>query len=260
MVAPLIDTHCHLNVGELGEVADDAWARAQAAGVHRAVVIGIDAKSSAEVVAFAAARNGLFASVGIHPTDTSKAEPGDWERIVELASAPNVVALGESGLDLYWKDATLEDQVASLNRHAELAIERDLPLVLHIRDAYPKAREVLTPHAKNGLRGIIHCFAGQADDIHPFVSWGWAVSFSGILTYKKAPEIREAARRVPLEQCLVETDAPWLPPVPHRKKTNEPAFVVHTAQKLAEVKELPFEEVAAATTRNAERFFRLPSA
>ena len=252
----LVDTHCHLTYPELGKAA---WKRALEAGVTRAVVIGIDLENCRQALDFVAGEDGLYCALGIHPNATAAAKEGDFEAIAELCRKPDVVAIGESGLDAYWQDAPLNVQAEFLDRHAELALELDLPLVLHIRDAYPAAEQQLEKWAGKGLRGVIHCFGGQEEEVVPFVEWGWPISFSGILTYKKAENIRAAALRVPLEQCLVETDAPYLPPSPHRGKTNEPAFVRHTAEMLAEVKGVAAREIARITSENAERVFRLPS-
>lgn len=254
----LIDTHCHLTYGDLEADGGSAWERARAAGVVQAVVVGVDAANSRCNVEFVRGRPGLSAAVGIHPNDTGKAGDVEWNAIAALAAEPEVAAIGESGLDFYRDSTPPRTQEAWLERHAALAIERDLPLILHVRDAFPRIREVLAGWAPRGLRAVLHCFGGAAGDIHPFVSWGFMVSFSGILTYPNAREIRLAAGAVPLHQCLVETDAPWLAPQEHRGKRNEPAFVVYTARRLAEVKGLPFEDLAAAVTANARRFFRLP--
>jgi TatD DNase family protein len=253
----LIDTHCHLTYDSLADDPGGAWRRARDAGVDAAVVVAIDAASAPAVLDFVTARPELRAAVGIHPNEVGDAQAGDMARIAELAGHPEVVAIGESGLDTYWDRAPLQLQRRYLDRHAELALERDLPLILHLRDTYLLAVEVLEPYMQSGLRGVIHCFAGEADEADPFIEWGWPISFSGILTYPKAENVREAARRTPLAQCLVETDAPWLTPRGHGKVGNEPAFVVTTVRKLAEVKELPFETVAAATTGNAREVFAL---
>jgi TatD DNase family protein len=253
----LVDTHCHLTYGDLEKDAVMAWERARAAGVTQAIVVGVDAENSEVNARFVRDREGLFATAGIHPNETSKAGDSAWRIVESLARATKVVALGETGLDFYRDWSPPKTQEEFLERHAELAHRCGLPLVLHIRDAFPRIREVLAPHVPRGLRAVLHCFGGGAGDIEPFVSWGWMISFSGILTYPKAPEILKAARRTPLPQCLIETDAPWLAPVPHRGDRNEPAFVVHTAQALASAKGLPFEEVATATTENARRFFGL---
>jgi len=253
----LVDTHCHLTYGALAADPAGAWRRAREAGVDAAVVVAIDAASAPGVLDFVAGHPELRAAVGIHPNEVAAAGAGDMRRIAELAAHPAVVAIGESGLDTYWDRAPLALQRRYLDRHAELALARDLPLVLHLRDTYPLAVEALEPYRASGLRGVVHCFAGEADEADPFIEWGWPISYSGILTYPQADNVRAAARRTPLPQCLVETDAPWLTPRGHGKVDNEPAFVVTTARRLAAVKELPFATVAAATTDNARAAFGL---
>lgn len=258
-VAGVIDTHCHLTLEELGADPDTYWERAQEAGVVAAVVIGIDRDTSSRVVDFVESRDGLFAAVGVHPNSAGAAKPEDLATLRELARHDKVVALGESGLDFYWDTSPRAAQERWLDLHVELAMDCDLPLVLHIRDAYVEAAARLESAASAGLRGIIHCFGGQAEEVDPFVAWGWPISFSGILTYGQADNVRGALLRTPLEQCLVETDSPWLTPSRHRGETNEPAFVVEVVRRLAEVKGIPIEEAAQHTTRNAIRVFDLPA-
>jgi TatD DNase family protein len=246
-------------MGELGLDPDGVWRRARAAGVGALVLIGIGAEDSEQIVEHVAARPGLACAVGIHPNETARCGLGGIEaaveRVARLLERPKVVAVGETGLDLYWRDAPQALQERSLELHVELALGHDLPLVLHVRDAYPRVAELLRGPVARGLRGVIHCFAGAEDEVDPFLDFGFAISFSGILTYPKAENVRGAARRTPLELLLVETDAPWLTPAAERGKSNEPAFVVHTARRLAEVKGVSFEEIAAGTTANARRIF-----
>ncbi len=253
----VVDTHCHLTSGKLGEDAEAAWERAQAAGVDRAVVVGTNRRGWHEVLEFVSERDGLYAAIGVHPCETHKVNPGDWQDLESLVQEEAVVAVGESGLDFYWDDAPPAVQRDFLDRHVGLALRLDLPLVLHLRDAYSAAAEALLETSARGLRAVVHCFGGEPDDIHPFVDWGWPISFAGILTYRKALNVQEAARRVPLEQCLVETDAPYLTPRGGPSGINEPAFVVRTLKKLAQLKEIDLETAARVTTANAERVFGL---
>jgi TatD DNase family protein len=253
----LFDSHCHLGYAELEQDPSAAWERATQAGVREAVVVAIDADSAPRILELVQAQRGLWAAVGIHPNETAQATEEHWARICELVQHPSVVAVGESGLDFYWERASEQVQRSWLDRHIELALSRDQPLVLHIRDAYPQAAAALESVSKE-LKGIVHCFAGAGDEADPFIEWGWPISFSGILTYGGAENVREAARRTPLAQCLVETDSPWLSPAAHRGKPNEPAFVAATARRLAEVKEVSFEQIAQITTANARRVFGLP--
>ena len=255
----LVDTHCHLDLGELGAQADAAWERARAAGVVQAVVPAIDAASSRRVVERVAATASLFAAVGIHPNETAAGDAADFAAVEAAARAAKVVAIGETGLDCYRDRAGLDVQRASLERHAELALARDLPLILHVRQAFAPLIETLEPFVRRGARAVLHCFDGGPAELHPFLEWGFFVSFAGILTFPKRDDLRAAAREVPLERLLVETDAPFLAPVPKRGRPNEPAFLVHTAQQLAQVRGTPYVELAAATTDNARRCFRLPA-
>lgn len=255
----LIDTHTHLLMRELGEDPAAAAARACESGVTGMISIGIDRESSRATVALARELEGVWAAVGIHPNETANAADADWNALREMAGAPEVVAIGESGIDLYRDRSSLEVQRRWLERHAELALEVELPLVLHVRDGFGPVRETLPPFVERGLRGVMHCFGGGPEDLQPFVDWGFLISFAGNLTYKSAEPLREAAALVPRGQCAVETDAPFLAPVPKRGKPNEPAYVVHTARKLAEIWGVSFEEAAARTTDNARRFFKLPT-
>jgi TatD DNase family protein len=254
----LIDTHCHLYLGELAGRLAAAWERARAAGVVQAIVPAIDAESARRTLALVADEDDLFAAVGIHPNETAAAGPDDFASIEAAAREKKVVAIGETGLDLHRERAALKVQRESLLRHAELARACDLPLVLHVRKAFAPVAESLAPFARRGGRAVLHCFDGGPAELHPFVEWGFHVSFSGILTYPKREDLRAAAREVPLDRLLVETDAPFLAPAPLRGRTNEPEFLVHTARRLAEVRGIAFDELAAVTTENARRFFRLP--
>jgi TatD DNase family protein len=255
----LIDTHTHLLMRELGKDPAGAAVRAREAGVAGMISIGIDRANSEATVQLAKRLEGVWAAVGVHPNETSEASEEDWEAIRTLIDEPEVVAVGESGMDLYWDRSSPDVQRSWLERHAELALEHDLPLVLHVRDAFEPIREALPPFAARGLRGVMHCFGGGPDELSPFVDWGFLISFAGNLTYKSAEPLRQAAARVPREQCAVETDAPFLAPVPKRGRPNEPAYVVHTASRLAEIWGVPYEKAAAQTTANARDFFRLPS-
>jgi len=260
-IPALVDTHCHLYLGELTDQADAAWARARASGVVQAVIPAVDVASSEAIVGFVGGRDGLFGAVGVHPNETAEA-PADWDRPIEAllarAGTTKLVAIGETGLDCYRDRSPLATQRASLARHCELALAHDLPVILHVRQAFREAAETLAPFAARGLRAVMHCFDGGPADLEPFVGWGFYVSFSGIVTYPKRDDLRAAAPLVPRDRLLVETDAPFLAPVPKRGATNEPAFVQFTAQKLAEVLRVPFAEFAATTTANARRLFRLP--
>lgn len=255
--ARLFDTHCHLNLGALGEAPDVHWNEARRAGVDRAVLVGIDVATSESLVDFVRSRPDLRCSVGIHPNDVGDASGDSMDLIRRLAQCDGVVGVGETGVDRHWKRSTEADQRRFLEWHTELALERDLTLILHIRDAFDLAAEVLAPYASASPRAILHCFTGGPKELDPFLGWGFYVSFSGILTYPKAPDVREAARIVPEDRLVIETDAPYLAPQPVRGKTNTPAYLIHTATTLAAVRGWTFEETARITTRNALRAFSL---
>lgn len=251
----LFDTHCHLLLGALERQSEAAWMRARAAGVGQAVLVGIDEPTSRAAVRFATGREGLFPSAGLHPNETHKVPDAPLGWLEDLARSGQVVALGETGLDLYWKDAPIDIQLRHLERHCELALETGLPLILHIRDAFPHAAAALRDFAASGGRGVLHCFTGGPADLERFTGYGFYVSLSGVITYKSADDLRSAAKLVPEDLLLIETDAPWLPPVPRRGETNEPAFLVHTAIALAKLRQAPIEQIAATTTANARRLF-----
>jgi TatD DNase family protein len=261
MRTPLVDTHCHLYLDASGPDAPlAAWERARSSGVMQAVIPAIDVASSRAVVALADPGRGLFAAVGIHPNDTSAVGEQDHAAIAELSTAPGVVAIGESGLDCYRDRAELPRQIGSLRRHAELALARDLPLILHVRQAFAPTAEALAPFAARGLRAVMHCFDGGPADLEPWLSWGFFISFSGIVTYPTRVDLRAAARATPGDRVVVETDAPFLAPVPKRGRPNEPAFLLHTAEALAAARGEPLDEFAVRSTANARRLFRLPEA
>jgi TatD DNase family protein len=260
---PLVDTHCHLAWESFGEDLDAVVERARAVGVTQIVTVSTDVASARASAEVARGRAGVFPTAGIHPNDVPQGWEAPFAEVEALVRGGGFVALGESGLDAYRDDVPGDRQRASFLAHARLARELDLPVIVHVRDregrweAYEEAARVLGE--VGGVRGVIHCYTGDAAHAGAFVERGFYVSFSGILTFPKGENVREAARVVPLERCLVETDAPFLAPIPHRGKRCEPAFVADTARRLAEVKGLSESAVRAATTANARALFRLPA-
>jgi TatD DNase family protein len=240
---------------------DDVIARAFAAGLSRIVNVGADVEGSRQSVALAQADRRIFATVGIHPHDAGSATDADWQTIEELAAAPRVVAIGECGLDRGpHNDAPMEAQEKLFRRHIDLARRRNLPLVVHNRGTYPELFAILEDEARRGpLKGVMHCFSGGPAEALRSVALGFFVSFSGVLTFKNAEPTRAAARATPKDRLLVETDCPYLTPEPHRGQRNEPAYVLHTARRLAEVVGLPFDEIDRLTEANTLRAFGLPS-
>jgi TatD DNase family protein len=255
----MIDSHCHLDQSYFGEDRAAVLARAREAGVTAFVCVGVGrgAAAAEEAAAIAAAEPDVFATVGVHPHDTAEATEEHWATYERLARAPRVVGIGETGLDYYYQHAPRPQQQAAYRRSIGLARAAGLPVVSHVRDAHPDAAEILRQEAV-GLPGVIHCFTGGVAEARGYLDLGQYLSFSGIVTFKNAANVREAAAFAPLDRILVETDAPYLAPVPHRGARNEPAFVVETLKIVAGLRGLPAEELDAATTENTRRLFWLP--
>jgi TatD DNase family protein len=256
----LTDSHAHVDGAEFDADRGDVLARARAAGVQRIVVIGAvgDPASAERAVALAERDPDIWATVATHPHDVAQMTPAWWAVHERLAAHPRVVAIGETGLDYYYDHSPREDQRAAFARFIELAQAAGKPVVCHIRDAHDDARAILA--AGRVTDCIIHCFTGTPDDARAYAERGYYVSFSGIVTYKTAEPLREAVALVPRDRLLIETDCPYLAPVPRRGKRNEPAFLTHTAEVVARCAGMSFEELAHLTTHNACRVFRLPPA
>lgn len=249
-VGPLVDSHCHLDM-----LDDRAAALAEAArdGVAAVVAVGIDLASSAAAAEAAAAEPRVWATVGVHPHEAASLDDAALARLEELARRPRVVAVGECGLDYYRDLAPRERQREAFLAQVGLARRLGLPLVVHVREAADDALALLDREAGD-LTVVLHCFS-LADRLDECLARGWYLSFAGNVTYRNAGDLRAAAARVPADRLLVETDAPFLAPVPRRGRRNRPAWLVHTARLLAEVRGEPPAALAAATTENARRVF-----
>jgi TatD DNase family protein len=249
----LYDTHAHLADEHLAADAAGVLARAAAAGVTRLLAVGTTAEGSRHCQKLAQQFPNVCSSAGIHPTHAGEAEAGDWDEIVRLSQSPQVVALGETGLDLYWKDTPLSLQQDYFDRHIRLSQATGLALVIHQRETTAEILEMLEMARTRGpLLGIMHSFTGTADDAARFLELGLHISFAGMLTYKKSSDLRAVAATIPAERLLVETDSPYLSPEPFRgQRPNEPARVVYTAQCLADARQVSLEELARQTTANA---------
>jgi TatD DNase family protein len=223
------------------------------------LAVGTTAKTSQQCVEAANQRPGVWSSTGIHPNHAAEAQPGDWDEIVRLAAEPRVVAIGETGLDLYWKDVPLAVQQDNFDRHIRLSQETHKPLVIHLRETAAEIYMMLAEARKRGpLTGIMHSFTGSANEALQFLDLGFHISFAGMVTYKKSDDLRAVAATIPADRLLVETDSPYLSPEPHRgQRPNEPARVVHTAECLAKVRGVSLAEFANQTTANARAVFRL---
>ena len=255
----MIDTHCHLTDPRLGGQLPAVLARAAAAGVKGMVTIGTSIEDSRAAVELARKLPNVRCAVGIHPNYAQHATAPDAEELVDLQDDPAVVAVGEIGLDYFHGKSDRRHQAAVFVAQLDVARRTNRPVVIHSREAIDDTLAILADFA--GVPAVFHCFTGTADEAERIIDAGYLIGFTGPITYKKNDALREAARRVPAERLLIETDAPYLSPEPVRKvKTCEPAFVSHTAARLAEVRGVSLDELDAMTTANAERFYRLPAA
>ncbi len=252
----LIDTHVHLDFPEFGEL-DQVLARASANGVHEMVTIGIDPDSSRQAVALAQGYAEIHATVGLHPHGARILDQTMLEELRRLGRQPRVVAIGEIGLDYYRDRQPRDIQQQCLRQQLELAVELRLPVVIHVRDAYGDFLEIIRDYARllNGL--VLHCFSGDWAVGRQCLDLGGYLSIPGTVTYAKAQIQQEVVRKAPLDRLLLETDAPFLAPVPYRGKSNEPAYLLHTAEKVAELCGLHVADVARQTTANARAVFHL---
>jgi TatD DNase family protein len=255
------DTHAHLDQQDFDADRHEVIARARAVSVG-ILCVAVSADSSQAVLQLAEDHD-LVAAVGIHPNSTAEAALGDWQRVTAFVDHPRVVALGETGLDRYWDFAPVALQQEYLDRHLRLAKQHDLPVILHCRDAAADLMPMLHDAASRGpLRGILHAFSGDAALAAECVALGLHISFAGNVTYsnRKFDQLRAAAQTIPDDRLLIETDSPYLIPQLFRgkQKRNEPANVLHTAAFLAELRDVPINELASYTTANAHRLFQLP--
>jgi TatD DNase family protein len=260
-VPGLVDSHAHVAEPEFDTDRAASFARAAADGVAAVVCVGASGPfdSNAAAVALAGRHEGVavYAAIGIHPHNADTADDAAFAALAGLAARPGVVALGETGLDFHYENSPRPAQHASFVRHVVLARRLDLPLVIHVREAHAEAAALLAAEALGPAGGVIHCFTGVRDDARRYLDLGLHVSVAGIVTFKNADALRDAVRFVPADRLLIETDAPFLAPVPHRGKRNEPARVRLVAEAVARTRGEPFAAVAAATSANARRLFRL---
>lgn len=259
MAMRLFDTHAHLSYDDLASQIDAVLGRAAAAGVEKILAVGTSIESSEKCIALAEKYPSVYASVGIHPNDCADSTAVDFKKIAGLAEHQRVIAIGETGLDCYWKDAPLEKQREFFRLHIDLSCKLSKPFIVHMRDSEAPIREEIALANREGpLLGIMHSFTGDLALAEFCMAAGLYISFAGMATFKNAADIREVASKIPADRILVETDSPFLTPHPHRGvKPNEPAMVVHTATSLAAARGVSLEDFASQTTANAKRLFRL---
>lgn len=256
----LVDSHCHLDFPDFADELDAVVARAREAGVARMVTICTALSRLEKTLAIAERYDEVYCAAGIHPHEAAAEGDVAVDRLIDLASHPKLVGIGESGLDYYYDHSPREAQQQSFRTHIQAARETGLPLIVHTRDADDDTVRILKEEgAGQGgdkpLTGVIHCFSSGRQLAEEAVGFGFYISLSGILTFNRSEDIRATVRDLPIDRLLVETDAPYLAPVPKRGKRNEPAFVAHTAARLAEVKGVDSAQIAAATTNNFMKLF-----
>ena len=252
--AVLVDTHAHLEVVEsVSEVIDRAFKN----GVETVVAVSSDLDSSRRTIEISNSFHTVYSAVGIHPHEASSFDESALAQLANFVSEKRVKAIGETGLDYHYSHSNRESQIISFTDHIGLSIQFDLPLIIHIREAFSDVLNILRKPDFSNARGVIHCFTGDYETAKGFIDLGFFVSFSGIVTFKNAENVRDAAKRIPLDRLLIETDSPYLAPVPFRGKRNEPAYVIHVAEKIAELRGMSYEEIAEITTINANELFKL---
>jgi len=256
---PIIDTHCHLADPKLYADLDSVLDRARDAGIGAIVSVGAisSIETDRRTIEIAERHPHIYAAIGVHPHDAKDCDADRIRALRELAPSKKVVAIGESGLDFHYMHSPAEAQETSLRRHLELASEVDLPIVIHCRNAEARLAAIVREAGMPPRGGVIHCFTGNRDAAGEFVALGFHISFSGIVTFRNAREIQQAAPTVPDDRVLVETDAPYLAPEPYRGKRNEPAYVRRTLEVLATLRGVEADRLARITSENARRLFRL---
>jgi TatD DNase family protein len=255
----LIDSHAHIQGKEYAGEAEAVISRAREAGVEKIIVVGGagDLSSNQAAVALADSYGNLYATVGMHPHDAKDVGQEELKELKALAARPKVIAVGETGLDFYYNHSPHNIQRDIFTRFIYMARETGLPLVVHERDAHKDVAELLRGEGQGKINGVIHCFTGDYEAARNYLDLGFYLSFTGIITFKNAQPLREVLRKVPLERMFVETDSPYLTPVPHRGKRNEPAYVRFVAETVAQLKALTLQEVARVTTANVRALFHI---
>lgn len=253
----LVDSHCHLNFPEFTANMDSVLLAMQENDVTHALCVSVTLDKFPEVLAVAEAHENIYASVGIHP-DYEDIAPFSVDDLVERAAHTKVIAIGETGLDYFRLTGDLEWQRERFRLHIRAAIKSGKPLIIHTRSAAEDTLKIMREENAAKIGGVMHCFTESLEVAEAAIDMGFYISFSGIVTFKNALDLKEIAKSIALERMLIETDSPYLAPVPYRGKTNQPAFVKHVAEEIARLRGIPVEEVAEATTHNFFKLFKLP--
>jgi TatD DNase family protein len=255
----LIDTHCHLTFEQFGGNVEQVIQRSIDAGVTGWITVGTDIKDSTKAVELTGGFENMYAAVAIHPHEAKTATADILKELRELARHNKVVAIGETGLDYHYDFSTPQQQRDCFARHLEIAAELNLPVIIHSREAFDETIEILDEYG-SGLKGVVfHCFSGSAEQAKIVLDKGYFISFTGVVTFKNAEKTRRTVEVVPLDRLMIETDAPYMSPEPMRKqKINEPAFMIHTARCLAQLKQMDLADFAQKITATSRTFFCLP--
>jgi TatD DNase family protein len=252
----LVDSHCHLNFPELQSNIEEIRASMADNKVGHALCISVTLKDFPQVLALAETYSNFYASVGVHP-DYEDEPPFTVDDLVKLANHPKVIAIGETGLDYFRLTGHLEWQRERFRTHIRAAIQSDKPLVIHTRSASDDTLRIMHEENAHHVGGVLHCFTESLEVALQAIDLGFYISFSGIVTFKNATMLKEVARQLPLDRILVETDSPYLAPIPYRGKINQPSYVKHVAEELSRIKNIPYDDVVASTTANFFKLFRL---
>ena len=253
----IFDSHTHLNAEQFNDDIPETIERAKELGVTKMAVVGFDTPTIEKSLQLSHDYSNIYSIIGWHPTEAGSYTKDVEKKLQEQLTMPKVVALGEIGLDYYWMEDPKEVQAEVFRRQIAIAKEMNLPISNHTREALADTYQILKEEDIRDIGGIMHSFSGDFEWAKRFLDLGMHISFSGVVTFKKAQDVQEAATHVPLDRLLVETDAPYLAPVPYRGKRNEPGYTRYTVEKIAELRNLPVEEVALQTWKNAHRLFRI---
>ena len=249
-----IDSHCHINFPELADNLDEILSNMRANQVSTALCVSVDLEKFPQILSMAEQHDNIYASVGVHPDHEQEDEPTQSE-LVRLADHPKVVAIGETGLDYFRLQGDLEWQRTRFRTHIRAAVECNKPLIIHTRSASADTLRLMQEEGAHRAGGVMHCFTESLEVALAAIEMDFYISFSGIVTFKKALELKEVASRIPLERMLIETDSPYLAPVPFRGKLNQPSYVKHVAEEIAKLRGITVEEVGEATSANFSRLF-----
>ena len=257
MSTPLFDAHCHLEDDRFAGEQDEVLARMAQAGVSRCILAGSDVGTSERIVALAAKYPNVYGVVGVHPHEASHFDENTLPTLAGMLAETRIVGVGEIGLDYYYDHSPREAQRDVFTHQLDFAYEQGVPAVFHIRDAHGDTIDLFRAYRSRLPAGVLHCYTGSVESAREYLGMGFYISFSGSVTFKNAHNLQEVAQFVPLDRLLVETDSPYLTPVPMRGQRNEPAYVRYVAEKIAQLRGITVEELVQHTTANTERLYRL---